>query len=274
MCDKWLDLEAKTVIITGAASGIGKEIATAFAEQGSNIVVADINPDGQEVLSEFDGGADKHLFVKTDVTNQEDIEEMVAQTIEKYGKIDVLINNAGINIPRLLVDSKDAKSKYELNQKSVNFMIDINIKGVLFVTQAVAREMIKKESGVIINIDSECGLEGSEGQSCYAATKASLYSFTRSWCKELGKYGIRVVGMAPGIMEETGLRTLEYEEALAYTRGKTVNELRTGYKNVSVPLGREGKLREAANLACFLASKRAGYIHGTTYNISGGKSRG
>jgi sorbitol-6-phosphate 2-dehydrogenase len=134
--------------------------------------------------------------------------------------------------------------------------------------------MVKAEEGVIINMSSESGLEGSEGQSCYAATKAAIYSLTRSWSKELGQHGIRVVGLAPGIMEETGLRSLDYEKALAYTRGKTVEELREGYKNVSVPLGREGKLREVADLTCFLASERASYIHGTTYNISGGKSRG
>lgn len=140
--------------------------------------------------------------------------------------------------------------------------------------QAAAREMVKRNSGVIINMSSESGLEGSEGQSCYAATKAALYSLTRSWAKELGKYGVRVVALAPGILEKTALRTEAYEEALAYTRGITVEQLRKSYEKVSIPLGRVGRLSEVADLVCFLASDRASYIHGVTYNITGGKSRG
>jgi len=127
---------------------------------------------------------------------------------------------------------------------------------------------------MVINMTSECGLEGSEGQSCYAGTKGALYAFTRSWAKDLGKYGIRVVGVAPGIIEKTGIRTLAYDKALAYTRGITVQQLQEGYEKVSVPLGRVGKLAEIADLVCFLASERASYINGTTYNISGGKTRG
>jgi len=153
-------------------------------------------------------------------------------------------------------------------------MVAINQKGAFLCAQAAAREMIKQKSGVIINMSSESGLEGSEGQSCYTATKAALYSFTRSWAKELGKYGIRVVAVAPGILEKTGLRTEAYEEALAYTRGITVEQLRIQYEKASVPLGRVGRLQEVADLVCFLASKRASYIHGVTYNITGGKTRG
>jgi sorbitol-6-phosphate 2-dehydrogenase len=120
---------------------------------------------------------------------------------------------------------------------------------------------------------SESGLEGSEGQSVYSATKGAIYSMTRSWAKEMGKYNIRVVGIAPGILEVTALRTEEYERALAYTRGITVEQLRTSYEKVSIPLGRSGKLSEVAGTVCFLASDRASYIHGTTVNVSGGKSR-
>jgi len=137
----------------------------------------------------------------------------------------------------------------------------------------VAREMIKKKKGVILNVASESGLEGSEGQSVYAATKAALYSFTRSWAKELGKFNIRVVGIAPGILEPTALRTSEYERALAYTRGITVEELRVSYEKVSIPLRRVGKLEEVASVVLFLISEMASYITGTVINISGGKSR-
>src|SRR5690606_17452988 len=108
------------------------------------------------------------------------------------------------------------------------------VKGVFNCTQAAAREMIKQGRGVIVNMSSECGLEGSEGQSVYAASKNAVNSLTRSWAKELGKLGIRVVGVAPGILEATGLRTDEYETALAYTRGITVEDLRAGYSKTSV----------------------------------------
>ena len=119
---------------------------------------------------------------------------------------------------------------------------------------------------------SESGMEGSEGQSVYAATKAAAYNLTRSWAKELGKHNIRVVGVAPGIVEATALRSEEYERALAYTRGITIEKLREGYKKVSIPLGRSGKLAEIANTVCFLSSERAGYIHGSVINVSGGKT--
>lgn len=274
MNNTWLDLKEKVVVVTGGASGIGKEVVINFAEHGSNVIIADIKMEGKDVVKELTGKTGQHLFIQTDVTKKESIEKMIAKTIDTYGKIDILVNNAGVCLPRLLVDPEDPKGKFELDEEEFDLMVDINQKGVFLCAQAAAREMVKQGKGVIINMSSESGLEGSEGQSCYAATKAAMYSFTRSWAKELGKYGIRVVGLAPGIIEKTPLRSKDYENALAYTRGKTVEELRSGYKNVSVPLGREGTLKEVADLTCFLASDRASYIHGVTYNISGGKSRG
>ena len=124
-------------------------------------------------------------------------------------------------------------------------------------------------------MSSECGLEGSEGQSIYAATKAAVNSLTRSWAKELGKKNVRVVGVAPGIMEATGLRTIEYETALSYTRDITIEQLRSGYTNFkSIPIGRECKLEEVANLVAFFISDKSAYIDGVTVNIAGGKTRG
>lgn len=135
--------------------------------------------------------------------------------------------------------------------------------------------MVRQGSGVILNMSSESGLEGSEGQSVYAASKNAVNSLTRSWAKELGKKGVRVVGVAPGILEATGLRTLAYETALAYTRGITIEQLREGYaKTSTTPLGRSGKLTEVANTVAFLLSDRASYIHGVTINVAGGKTRG
>lgn len=271
MAESWLGLEGKTVIVTGGASGIGKSIAEEYLNNGANVVVCDINP----TVPEFNTSNGKIMYILTDVTKRDSVEFMVNKVISTFRRIDVLVNNAGINIPRLLVDPKEAHSKFELDEAVFDKVVNVNLKGVFFCTQAVAREMIKKGSGVIINISSECGLEGSEGQSIYAATKNAINSFTRSWAKELGKLGIRVVGVAPGILEETGLRTVEYETALAYTRGINVEELRAGYNKVStIPLGRPGKLSEVADLVCYLGSDRASYIHGVTYNIAGGKTRG
>lgn len=273
MTNSWLNLEGKTVIVTGGASGIGKAVAQEFLNNGSNVVVCDMNPSVPELYINKNSG--KMLYANVDVTNYDSVKEMIAKTKESFGKIDILVNNAGINIPRLLVDGKEESGKYELDETIFDKIVDVNIKGVFFCAQAVAREMIKEGSGVIINMSSESGLEGSEGQSIYAATKNAVNSLTRSWSKELGKQGVRVIGVAPGILEATGLRTMEYETALAYTRGITVDDLRAGYSKTSTtPLGRSGKLSEVADLVCYLGSERASYVHGVTYNVAGGKTRG
>lgn len=273
MAKSWLNIEGKTVIVTGGASGIGKAVAQEFLDNGANVVVCDMNPD----VPKFDrnDNSGEMLYQNIDVTSYESVKEMIANTKDKFGKVDILVNNAGINIPRLLVDPKEANGKYEMDEKIFDKIINVNVKGVFFCAQAAAREMVKEGSGTIINMSSESGLEGSEGQSIYAATKNAVNSFTRSWAKELGKLGVRVVGVAPGILEATGLRTLEYETALSYTRGITVDDLRAGYSKTSTtPLGRSGKLSEVADLVCYLGSQRASYIHGVTYNIAGGKTRG
>lgn len=268
----WLNLEEKVAIVTGGASGIGRAAAIGLAEVGAQIVVADINEQGArqtaaELKKNFSG---KHISTTTDVTRKASVDAMVQATIDAFGRIDILVNNAGINIPRLLVDPA---GKEELTEEIWDKVVDVNQKGLFLCTQAAARVMIKSGSGVIINIASEAGMEGSQGQSVYSGTKAAVYTLTRAWAKELGKHNVRVVGVAPGILEATTLRSDEYERALAHTRSITVEKLREGYEKVSIPLGRSGKLTEVANTVCFLASDRAGYIHGTVVNVSGGKSR-
>ena len=163
--------------------------------------------------------------------------------------------------------------EYELDDESYDKMFDINVRGMYYCAQACVRQMLKQGGGVIVNMSSESGKEGSQGQSAYSATNGARDSFTRSWAKELGPYNIRVVACAPGIMEPTGLRSPAYNAALAYTRGVKVEDLSTDY-NKTIPLGRDGKLDEVGNLVAFLVSDRASYITGTTINISGGKSRG
>lgn len=268
----WLGLENKVVLVTGAASGIGKSVVEGLLEAGANVIATDINDNKPEYKNE---NSNNLLYAHLDVTNKENIKTAINESVEKFGHLDAIVNNAGINIPRLLVDPKDPNGKYELDDKVIDLVTDINFKGLIYCAQEAARVFVDQGHGVIINMSSESGLEGSEGQSIYAATKNAVNSLTRSWAKELGKHNVRVVGVAPGILEATGLRTLEYEEALSYTRDITVEKLREGYESTkTTPLGRSGKLTEVANLVCFLASDRSSYIHGVTINVTGGKTRG
>lgn len=262
----WLGLEDRVVIVTGGASGIGKHTVQTLAAAGAKVVIADVSVNTGD---ERDGA----WCVKCDVTSPADVKAMADAVVEKYGKINGLVNIAGINLPRLLVDVTGERPEFELNEESYDKMFDINVKGMFLCAQACARQMLKQGNGVIVNMSSESGKEGSAGQSVYSATNGAADSLTRSWAKELGKYNIRVVAVAPGILEPTGLRSPAYNEALAYTRGCKPEELSTDYNKV-IPLGRDGKLDEVGNLVAFLVSDRAGYITGTTVNISGGKSRG
>ncbi|NLF38583.1 SDR family NAD(P)-dependent oxidoreductase [bacterium] len=269
----WLGLEGKTAIVTGGASGIGRAVCEELAAAGAHVVVADVNEGGAQQLARdlqtrFGG---MHLHAAANVASKPGVDALIKAAVDAFGSVDILVNNAGINIPRLLVDPA---GREELTEEIWDKVVAINQKGMFLCAQAAARAMLKSgRGGVIINMASESGTEGSEGQSVYAATKAAAYALTRSWAKELGRHKIRIVGVAPGILEATALRSDEYERALAYTRGITVEKLREGYQKVSIPLGRSGRLGEVANLVAFLASDRASYIHGTTVNISGGKSR-
>lgn len=265
MSKPWIDLGGKVIIVTGGASGIGKHISEQLQHSGAKVVIPDINVETALKENVYE--------IKCDITNQANVEEMVALALEAFGTIDGLVNNAGVNLPRLLVDFKGEKPEYELNEKDFDFMVAVNQKGPYLCAQAVARHMVEKKKGVIVNVSSEAGQEGSAGQSCYSATKGALNGFTRSWAKELGEHQIRVVGIAPGINEETGLTSPAYNEALAYTRGVKVDELGTNYSK-TIPLGRVGQLNEIGDLVTYLLSDHSSYITGTTVNISGGKSRG
>lgn len=265
--NSWLGLEKKVIVVTGGASGIGKHISQILSDAGAQVVVGDIH------VSTGEREENGIYHVKLDVTDQSSVASLVSHVVDKFGGIDGLVNNAGINLPRLLVDFKGEKPEYELDEKAFDLMIGVNVKGVFLITQAVVKEFSKKGSGVVVNISSEAGMEGSNGQSIYSATKGAINSFTRSWAKELGSHHIRVVAVAPGINEKTGLTTDAYNNALAYTRNITADQLGTDYAK-AIPLGRPGRLDDIGNLVTFLLSERADYITGTTVNITGGKSRG
>ena len=269
----WLNLEGKRALITGGAQGLGFAMAESLAAVGVRILIADIDEDhGKKAVEALPPPAEgSHAFTRCDVTQKDDAESAVACAIDQWGGLDILLNNAGIVVARMLVDPA---GKEELTEEILDRVIGINMKGLFLCAQAAARHMIEAGSGVIINVASESGSEGSQGQSAYAATKAAAYNLTYSWARELGPKGVRVVGIAPGILEATAFRSEAYEESLAYTRGITAEELRLKYASpTAIPLGRSGKLTEIADLVTFLASDRSSYIHGTVINISGGKSR-
>lgn len=263
----WLNIEDRVYIVTGGSSGIGAAIVKELAEQGAKVVDSDLNEPKEK--------RDNVIYMHTDVTNKDEVDETVKKTYEKFGRIDGVVNNAGINLPRLLVDDKKPESQYEMTENDWTKMFMVNVKSVMLMSQAVGRYLVNQKHGVIVNMSSEAGLEGSQGQSIYSATKGAINGFTRSWAKELGKFNVRVAGVAPGIMEATGLRTPSYENALAYTRGITVDQLRAGYKSTTTtPMGRSGHLYEVADLVAYLLSDRSSYITGVTINVAGGKSRG
>ena len=260
--DSWLQLEDKTVVVTGAASGIGRAVALEFAAVGARVVAADREADaGARVVTELAGGADAgHRFAALDVTDPDSVRALFAAAPRP---VDVLVNNAGINLPAALlaVDPDDIARTLAVNQT-----------GMILCAQAAAAGMVAAGGGVIVNMASESGLEGSAGQSVYAASKAAVYSLTRSWAKEFGARGVRVVGVAPGPLEPTGMTGAAYMAALAKARGTSPEAIDRGYAS-AIPLGRPGTLAEVANVVVFLASPRASYVTGTVINVSGGKSR-
>ena len=260
--DSWLQLEDKTAVVTGGASGIGRAVACALAEVGARVVVADRDADaGARVAAELAGGAAAgHRFAALDVADPGSVRGLFAAL---PAPADILVNNAGINLPAALLD---------VSPDEVTRTLTVNQTGVILCAQAAAAGMVAARGGVIVNMASESGLEGSAGQSVYAASKAAVYSLTRSWAKELGPRGVRVVGVAPAPLEPTGMTGAAYMAALAKARGTSPEAIDRGYAS-AIPLGRPGTLAEVANVVVFLASPRASYVTGTVINVSGGKSR-
>ncbi len=269
MGDKWIDLSGKHVIVTGGAMGIGEAIVDDLKGCGAKVAIFDMSEPKPEVLDE------DTMFVKLDIRVKADVEAAVAKVVEKFGRIDALVNNAGVTRPRILVDYYKEKPEYELSEEDFDFLVSINEKGTFLMAQAVTRVMLEQGQGVIVNMSSQAGLRGSMGHSCYAATKAAIHSFTQSWSKELGKFGIRVLGVAPGILDRTPSNNDEKYRAQAYGRGwgtdVSPERFFTSYKT-SIPLGRPGHLSEVADVICYLISDHASYLSGITVEVGGGKS--
>lgn len=265
---KWLDLSGKVIIVTGGSSGIGEHIVDNLSSNDAIVVIADL-----KFNDKFNGNSNI-IFEECNIASKKDIDKMVENVYAKYGRIDGLINNAGVSRPRMLVDYYGTNPEYEITEDDFDFMVNVNQKGVLLCSQAVARKMIMQKSGVIINMSSAAGVKGSRGQSIYAATKGALNSFSMSWAKELGRFNIRVLSIAPDVNERTPMNNDENIKALAYTRGtdpkNILQNTDTDFSN-SIPLCRPGKLDEIADLISFLVSDHSSYITSTCIDISGGK---
>ncbi len=243
-----MKVKDKVVIITGGGSGIGRETGILMAKQGARIVVADVNEKaGAETVEIIKKDGGEAFFAKLDVSNRDQIKQVINETIERYSRIDVLINNAGI-----IQDALVAKMTEEQWDKVVN----INLKGPFNCIQAVVEQMIKQGSGVIINISSIVALYGNVGQTNYAATKAGLIGMTKTLAKELGKKGIRVNAVAPGFIHTPMTATVP-DKILEMMKEKT-------------PLRRLGQPEDVANALLFLSSDEASFINGAVLSVDGG----
>ena len=241
--------ENKTVFVTGASRGIGKEVALKFADKGYNVVINYVSSktNVEELKEEFEKKGVKALIMQADVTNKEAIEELVKKAIEEFGQIDVLVNNAGITKDNLLM---------RMSEEEFDKVIEINLKGTYIVTKAVTKYMMKKRKGSIINLSSVVGVAGNAGQCNYAASKAGIIGFTKSVAKELASRNIRANAVAPGFIETDMTAILS-------------DEVKENIHN-QIPLKRMGTAKEVANLIYFLGSDESAYITGQVINVDGG----
>jgi 3-oxoacyl-[acyl-carrier protein] reductase len=247
-------LKDRVALITGGAAGIGKATAERFAEEGAKIVICDVDQEaGAAVIKAL--GAD-HSFYQVDVTNRHDVQSWVDNVVAKYGRVDVLVNNAGILRDNLLVRVKDGELVKQMPEADFDLVLAVNLKGVFNCAQAVAPYMINQGSGVILNATSIVGLDGNFGQTNYVATKAGVIGMTKVWARELGRHNIRVNAVAPGFTATEMVLAMP-EKILDGMKART-------------PLGRMAQPRDIANAYLFLASDEASFISGTVLRVDGG----
>lgn len=237
----------KVALVTGGAAGIGQATALAFANEGANVVIFDMAASGAEVADKIKQNGGEALFIQTDVSDFEAVQAAVKTTIDTYGQIDILINNAGTTRDALIMKMKD---------EEWDLVLKVNLYSTYHCSKAVVRPMMKKRSGRIINIASVVGLAGQAGQTNYAASKAGIIGFTKSLAKEVGSRNITVNAIAPGFIR-TALTDVLPKEMVQATIDNT-------------PLGRLGDVEDVAKAILFLASDEASFITGQVLAVDGG----
>ena len=242
-------LQNKNAIITGAARGIGKAIALAFAREGANIAVIDIlsNDTIMKTVDELSKYGIKCKGYGADVTNTANIDDTIKNIVYDFGSIDILVNNAGITRDNLLM---------RMDEKDWDAVINVNLKSVFVMTKAVQPFMLHQRNGSIINISSIVGVSGNAGQTNYAASKAGIIGFTKSIAKEIGSRNIRCNAIAPGFIDTAMTQLLPENTIDHYIQ--------------MIPLRRAGKPEDIANTAVFLASELSSYITGQVIHVCGG----
>lgn len=241
-------LKDKVTIITGAASGIGLAACERFLEEGAKVVLADFNEtEGAKQTQNLKEKGYDPQFIQVDVSNKDSVNRLIDATIERYGKIDILINNAGIT---------DDATLLKMESEQFDRVLDVNVKGVFHCTKAVVPIMIAQRKGKIINTSSVSGVYGNFGQTNYAASKAAVVGMTKTWAKEFGRKGINVNAVAPGFTLTAMVRKMPE---------KVIEKMAA-----NVGLQRLGKPKDIANAYLFLASDEADYVHGHVLHVDGG----
>ncbi|MCK9556641.1 MAG: 3-oxoacyl-[acyl-carrier-protein] reductase [Candidatus Cloacimonetes bacterium] len=242
------DFTNTVILITGSARGIGFTLARHFAKANATVIVLDINNDAvQKAVDDLNTIGGKAFGYTGNVTDSAGIEELFAQIVQEHGKIDVLINNAGVTRDNLMI---------RMTEEEWQLVMDINLKGSFICTQKVFKHMMKARQGSIINMASVIGLMGNSGQANYAASKGGLIAFTKSCAKEFARRNIRVNAVAPGFIETEMTASLS-------------DEIRASYAT-AIPLGRMGSPDDIAKICMFLASEDSSYITGQTIAVDGG----
>ena len=252
-------LEDKVAVVTGSAGGIGRAIALSLAKEGASIIVADKEP-GNETVSMIRALGRTAVYAPVDVREARSVEQLVSRVMQEFGKIDVLVNNAGVFIFAKVVD---------MTEEQWNLVFDVNIKGTFLCCKAVAREMIaQKTAGKIVNVSSSAGLAGHVGYSAYCSSKRAVLAFTESLAKELGPFGINVNSICPGDTE-TDMLTDEITKT-AVQKSIPADRVRQE-KLQNIPLGRFATPEDIASVVVFLASDESRHVSGEFVKITGGK---
>jgi 3-oxoacyl-[acyl-carrier protein] reductase len=247
-------MKDKVTLITGGGAGIGKATAQRFVEEGAKIAICDVNQEAGGAVVQALGS--EHSFHVVDVTDRDAVQAWVDEVAEKYGRIDVLVNNAGVLRDNQLIKMKEDELVKQMPEKDFDLVIAVNLKGVYNCTQATAPHMVRGGGGVILNATSIVGLDGNFCQTNYVATKAGVIGMTKVWARELGRYNIRVNAVAPGFTATEMVMAMP-EKILDSMRSHT-------------PLGRMGQPRDIANAYLFLASDEASFISGAVLRVDGG----